>query len=227
METESIFRERSVRMTLEIVSFKLGPMQNNSYLLVDLDDRTAVCIDPSFGSHVILDRMRQENWTLAQIWITHAHFDHYIGVTPLVEAFQPHIKVGLHKDDLDLWEKGGEAAGLGVSIDVKVKPSLFFTHHQILRVGNHNVEARHTPGHTPGHVAFYVPDLATLFCGDVIFYQSIGRTDMSYSSTEAIMRSIQTQILTLPQETKLLSGHGQETSVKHEKFYNPFLQDLL
>lgn len=213
-------------MTLEIVSFKLGPMQNNSYLLADVDTRTVVCIDPSFGSHVILNRIRQEDWTLTEIWITHAHFDHYIGVTPLVEAFQPGIKLGLHKDDLDLWEKGGEAAGLGVSIDVKAEPSFFFSHQQVLNVGDHHVEVRHTPGHTPGHVSFYTPDLSTLFCGDLIFYQSIGRTDMSYSSTEAIMHSINTQVLTLPEETKLLSGHGQETTVKYEKLHNPFLQDL-
>jgi hydroxyacylglutathione hydrolase len=214
-------------MTLEIASFKLGPMQNNSYLLADVDAKEAVCIDPSFGSHVILNRIKQDGWELKEIWITHAHFDHYIGVTPLAEASQPPIKVGLHKEDLDLWEKGGEAAGLGVSIDVKVEPSLFFSRLQVLGVGNHRVEVRHTPGHTPGHVSFYVPDSSTLFCGDVIFYQSIGRTDMSYSSTDAIMHSIKTQVLTLPDETKLLSGHGQETTVKYEKLYNPFLQDLV
>jgi hydroxyacylglutathione hydrolase len=97
------------------------------------------------------------------------------------------------------------------------------THGQLLSLGGYQFEVRHTPGHTAGHVVFYCAEEKVLFCGDVIFEGSIGRTDLLGGDYNTLMNSIHTQILTLPDETRLLSGHGGETTVGIERRFNPFL----
>jgi glyoxylase-like metal-dependent hydrolase (beta-lactamase superfamily II) len=84
-------------------------------------------------------------------------------------------------------------------------------------------EVRHTPGHTPGHCIFYCAEAGVCFCGDLIFRQSVGRTDLPGGSWSALVESIREQVFTLPEETRLLSGHGEETTVGEEKSQNPFV----
>jgi glyoxylase-like metal-dependent hydrolase (beta-lactamase superfamily II) len=100
---------------------------------------------------------------------------------------------------------------------------LRFQHNQKLAVGGAQVEVRHTPGHSPGHVIFYAASDQTVFCGDLIFQHSVGRTDLPGGSHAALLASIRTQVLTLPPETRLLPGHGAETTVGAEAAENPFL----
>ncbi|HKJ26647.1 MAG TPA: MBL fold metallo-hydrolase, partial [Anaerolineales bacterium] len=104
------------------------------------------------------------------------------------------------------------------------KPTISLAHGQSLTLGAHTFEVRHTPGHTPGHVVFYAREDATLFCGDVIFRGSIGRTDLPRGDFNTLIESIRTQVFTLPDETLLLNGHGPETTVGYEKANNPFLR---
>jgi glyoxylase-like metal-dependent hydrolase (beta-lactamase superfamily II) len=84
-------------------------------------------------------------------------------------------------------------------------------------------EVRYAPGHSPGHVLFWVPALAALICGDVIFREGIGRTDLNGGDLDLLLKSIRGQVFTLPDEARLLPGHGPESTVEHEKAYNPFL----
>ena len=100
---------------------------------------------------------------------------------------------------------------------------MLLAHRQALTIGETLVEVRHTPGHTPGHVVFYVPSEGVVFCGDLIFYGSVGRTDLPGGNHRQLIDSIQTQILSLPPQTHLLSGHGPETTVGDEIAANPFL----
>ena len=92
-----------------------------------------------------------------------------------------------------------------------------------MHLGSNELEVCHAPGHTPGHVVFYSAAEKVCFCGDVIFWGSIGRTDLPGGSYETLIESIHQQILTLPDDTRLLSGHGSETTVGLEKRQNPFL----
>ena len=210
-------------MTLEIASFVIGPYQNNTYLIADKQSGSAVVIDPSFECKVVLDHDRQKNWRIQEIWLTHAHFDHYTGAALIASAYQPVLQVRLHADDLELWRSGGNAKNFGHEFDPGPEPSLQFTHGQILTVGDVEMEIRHAPGHTAGHVVIYCLSAEVLFCGDVIFQDSIGRTDLPGADYENLLSSIRTQVLTLPDATRLLSGHGPETTVEREKQFNPFL----
>jgi hydroxyacylglutathione hydrolase len=92
-----------------------------------------------------------------------------------------------------------------------------------LNLGKTEFKVLHAPGHTPGHVMFYCPSESVLFCGDVIFQSSIGRTDLPRGSYAVLLESIREQVMTLPDETRLLNGHGPETTVGRERVYNPFL----
>jgi glyoxylase-like metal-dependent hydrolase (beta-lactamase superfamily II) len=109
-------------------------------------------------------------------------------------------------------------------IDPGPEPTVDLAHGQILRLGNIEFEVQHTPGHTPGHVVFYCAKEAVLFSGDLIFQGSVGRTDLPGGDWEALVESIRKQVYTLPDETRILSGHGEETRVGEEKRENLFVR---
>jgi glyoxylase-like metal-dependent hydrolase (beta-lactamase superfamily II) len=210
-------------MPLEIHTFTLGPLGNNTYVLVEPESLEAVVIDPSFESKHVLEAVNQSGWKITQIWLTHAHFDHTAGIIDFTRSSESQIPVGLHPSDLDLYRDGGSARQFGIDVSSLPEPTLFFEHGQSLKIGNQSVEVRHTPGHTPGHVIFYIPQLKAALVGDLIFRNGVGRTDLSGGSMTKLLKSILNQVFTLPSETRLLSGHGPETSVAEEKEYNPYL----
>ncbi len=208
---------------LEIVDFVLGPGDTNTYLIADPQDGTATVIDPAWDGQVITSAAIKHGWKITGIWITHGHFDHIAGVKAIIEEVKPAPKVALHPADLPLWRMQGGAPFFGMRIDQPPDPDFPLYNGQHLMLGSLEFEARHTPGHTPGHVIFYCASEKLVFCGDVIFMSGIGRTDMPGGSLPELMSSIQTQILTLPDETRLLSGHGPETTVGEERKENPLL----
>ena len=168
--------------------------------------------------------MDQKGWELQAIWLTHAHFDHIGGVGALAAGYDPAPPVAIHADEMPLWEAKGGAAMFGLDdVDPGPRPSIDLVHGQTLTLGNLSFEVRLAPGHTPGHVMFYCAEAGVLFCGDVIFQGSIGRTDLPGGSYQTLIDSITSQVLTLPEETRLLNGHGPETTVGRERIHNPFL----
>ncbi|HEX7432499.1 MAG TPA: MBL fold metallo-hydrolase [Anaerolineaceae bacterium] len=209
-------------MPIEVVRLALGPLDNNTYLLADSDQKVAVVVDPSFGSQAVLDEVAMRGWSLRQIWLTHAHFDHLAGIYEIEAAYQPALLVGLHPADLPLWENRGDADQFGLTLDPGPRPTLWFEHGQHLSLGNEVIEVRHVPGHTPGHVAFYHAS-GILWVGDLIFKNSVGRTDLAGGNFDVLLASIRSQVFSLPDATRLLPGHGPETNVGAERAGNPFV----
>ena len=208
---------------LDIVSFILGPAQTNAYLVADTDSKAAVVIDPAWDGHIIVDEAIKRGWQIGQIWLTHAHFDHIGGTDAVVKGVNPAPQIALHPEDRPLRRMQGGASLFGMSVDVGSEPKRVLAHGQKLELGNYKFEVRHTPGHTPGHVIFYCQEEAVVFGGEVVFWGSIGRTDLPGGDYNTLMNSIRDQILTLPDETRLLTGHGPETTVGIERIDNPFL----
>ena len=208
---------------LEIVSFTLGPAQTNAYLVADSETKEAAVIDPAWDGPVILSAAQKRGWRIAHLWYTHAHFDHIGGAGAIADALNPLPLVALHPNDHVLWRAGGGGAIFGFDIDPGPEPTIDFYQGQILRLGHVEFEVRFTPGHTPGHCLFYAASSKVCFCGDLIFSGSVGRTDLPGASWEELEVSIKTQVYTLPDETRLLAGHGPETTVGHEKRSNPFV----
>ena len=211
-------------MPLEIISLTLGPVVTNAYLIADDSSGEAAVIDPAWDGHLILEAAQKRGWRIANIWLTHAHFDHLGGAAAVADGSNPPPPVALHPDDYWLWRTQGGAAAFSLNIDPGPEPTIDLSHGQILHLGEYELEVRYAPGHTPGHVMFYVKSDKILFCGDVIFQGSIGRTDLPGGDTATLIHSVRTQVLSLPDETRLLNGHGPETTVGIEREHNPFLK---
>lgn len=211
-------------MTLEIATFKLGPVATNSYLIADKNSGVAAVIDPAWDGHLILAEAQRRQWRIAHLWYTHAHFDHIGGAGAIADALNPLPLVALHPADHDLWKAGGGGGAFGFNIDPGPEPTIDFAQGQTLFLGDNTIEVRYTPGHTPGHVILYCAEAGVCFCGDLIFAGSVGRTDLPGSSWDKLENSIRTQVYNLPDTTRLLSGHGPETTVGKEKRTNPFVR---
>ncbi|HOJ00938.1 MAG TPA: MBL fold metallo-hydrolase [Anaerolineaceae bacterium] len=209
--------------SVHIDTFVLGQIQNNTYLISDERNQQAVVIDPAAGISELVAVLNQKRLQLSAIWITHAHFDHIAGVYQLLHTCGSDVPLYLHPDDLPLWRSGAGARDFGFDFDPRVEPNAFFQHGQLIPFAGTNIAVRHTPGHAPGHVLLYWEEQQVAFCGDLIFYHSVGRTDLPQGDETILMRSIQNEVLTLPDLTTLLSGHGPATTVGEERKNNPFL----
>ncbi len=209
---------------LEIVPLILGPVATNTYLIADSDTNAAVVIDPAWDGDRIAAEAKKRNWLICQIWVTHSHFDHIGGVGDLVHTLETPPIIALHPNDRPLWDNQGGAALFGLILPASPTPSLNLVHDMVLPLGHTVFRVVHTPGHTPGHCIFYCADAKVCFCGDLIFQNSVGRTDLPGGDWETLVASIRTQVFSLPDETRLLSGHGPETTVGQEKNENLFVR---
>ena len=210
-------------MSIKIHTLVLGPIQTNTYVVVDESTRKSVIIDLAVPSKQITSLLEEHELELAAIWITHAHFDHIGGVKWLRSQIKHPLPVALHDLDTELWLNGGGSKDFGFDFDPGPAPNLPIVDGQILKVGQTEFKVLHTPGHCQGHVTYVSLLEKVAFCGDLIFRQGIGRSDLQYSQEADLFESIRQKIFTLPQETVLYPGHGQITTVKEEMENNPFL----
>jgi len=212
-------------MPLQITSLSLGFIGTNCYLVADSETKDAVVIDPGGDAPVVLSTAREMGVSLRAIWLTHAHFDHWGGVAGIVRMLN--VPVALHSLDLPLYRNLGGAKQWGIPMEPGPEPAILLdqlvSSEKRLEVGNLKFEVRFAPGHTPGHVAFYQKEAGAIFGGDVLFQNSIGRTDLPGGDFDTLINSIRAQFLTLPDSTVVYSGHGPETTIADEKQHNPFL----
>lgn len=212
---------------LEVVKLTQGPAATNAYLLADSASGEAVVVDPAWDGEAIRAEAQERGWRIGHIWLTHAHFDHLGGAAVLSDGAKQPLPVALHPLDHPLWQINGGAAFFGFSeLDPGPEPTVDLAEGMAMRVGRHRVEVHHTPGHTPGHVIFDCRDLGAVFCGDLLFQGSVGRVDLPQGDMQALLASIKRHILPLPDQARLLPGHGPETTVGRERTSNPFLLDL-
>lgn len=212
---------------LEILSIALGPAATNAYLVADPASGVAVAVDPAWDGALIHAEAQRRGWRIIHIWLTHAHFDHFGGAGAISDACPAPVPVALHSKDHPLWRVGGGAFAFGIpNFDPGPEPTIYLEHGMQMRLGGSTFEVRHTPGHTPGHVVFRESEAGLVFCGDLIFQGSVGRTDLSGGDMTTLLRSIREEILTLPDSTRLFVGHGPATTVGKERHSNPFLNGI-
>jgi glyoxylase-like metal-dependent hydrolase (beta-lactamase superfamily II) len=206
---------------VKTLTFTAGPFGQNCYLAI-CESGNAVAIDPGAAAPRMVASLLEERAELVAILLTHAHLDHVEGVARLLRHRA--VPIWLHPADRPLYDAApAQAAAFGVQIETPPPPDNVFAHGETFRFGDCGLEVRHAPGHSPGHVILYAADAGLAFVGDVIFYRSIGRSDLPGGDFRQLMRSIREQVLSLPEETRLLSGHGPETTVADERLGNPFL----
>jgi glyoxylase-like metal-dependent hydrolase (beta-lactamase superfamily II) len=205
---------------LEYVVLPNGQLAENCYLVADRGTREAVLIDPGEEAGSFLAELDTRGWTLTAIWLTHGHLDHIMGVGVVHAATG--VPIHLHPGDRSLYDAlPQQGEWLGLRLVTPPPPNAEWRDGQIARVGNQEFVVRHTPGHSPGSVSFIGGGL--VIGGDVLFNGSIGRSDLPGGDLSALMHSIQSVFLTLPDSTIVLSGHGPETTIGIERLTNPFV----
>lgn len=198
----------------------VGVFQENAWIIGSRRTREAVAVDPGDEPEAILDLAKDLGVTIKLIVCSHAHVDHIMGVRGVKEATgAPFL---LHGQDRPLMERGWQSAARWMGMEVSPPPPDGFVQDgDVVEVEGVRLQVIHTPGHTPGSISLYTPGM--LFSGDTLFRGSIGRTDLPGGDYQQIMQSITERLLQLPEETVVLPGHMQETTIRAERQTNPFV----
>jgi glyoxylase-like metal-dependent hydrolase (beta-lactamase superfamily II) len=200
----------------------VGPLRCNCSIIGDETTHEAMIIDPGDNIEDVLAVVSQHKLKVKQIVITHAHIDHVGGAMKLRALTGAPIL--LNQNDYALLKMlDVQASWLGMAAPGKVAIAASLADGDSLRAGNLTANVLHTPGHTEGSVCLYFPSEQLLIAGDTLFAGSIGRTDLPGGSFEKIMRSLRDRVLTLPDETVVIPGHGPRTTIGEEREGNPFL----
>lgn len=216
---------------LDLKIFSVTAFQTNAVIISCRDKKEAVIVDPGGSVDTLLSYLRDNDFSAKAIWLTHSHLDHCGGVCHVKEAMPDVVLYG-HEGEADFRKSVVSTAkmyGLGHSGDMldSPEPDVFVEDGMELVVGVNKFVALHVPGHSPGHICYYCQDAKLLLSGDALFSGSIGRTDLPGGNYDQLMESIKTKLMALPDNTRVIAGHGPETTIGAEKQSNPFLLGVL
>ncbi|MCF7530508.1 MBL fold metallo-hydrolase [Neisseria lisongii] len=210
-------------MALQFEINAVTPFRQNCTLLWDDESGEAVLTDVGGDVPFLLQSVADKNLKLKEIWLTHGHLDHAGGVVEFLKHCDVAV-LGPHEgDDFLLQSLPETTAQYGFPVS-PVPQTRWLNEGEQLAVGRYVFDVLHIPGHTPGHVVFYCSEAGLLIAGDVLFYETIGRTDFPRGNHADLICNIREKLLTLPEETRVIAGHGRMTTIGHEKRHNPFLQ---
>src|SRR5919107_2289982 len=207
-------------MILEMLT--VGPFQENSYIIGDEDSGAGAVVDPGDEAARIALAVEQTGLDIGSIIVTHAHIDHVGAVAALTDEYACPVLMHAEAEPM-LKELPTQAIMMGMRFGKVPEVDLYVEDEDIVEVGDLRLRSLYTPGHAQGHLAFYLQDEGLVLSGDALFAGSVGRVDLPGGSMEVLMQSIEDRLLTLPDETRVLSGHGPETTIGEERAHNPFL----
>lgn len=211
---------------LQVTAFTFNPFQENTYVLIN-EQKQCWIIDPGmYGAdeeREIYDFIQEEGLQPQQIINTHAHIDHVLGIDGLKQRYN--IPFGMHRlEEPVLANVKGSAMLFGFQFGAIPTVDFFIKENETISLGNDTLEVRLAPGHSPGSIVFYYAPGQWAIGGDVLFQGSVGRSDLPGGNHDVLMKSIETQLYTLPDATTVYSGHGPATTIGQEKKTNPFIR---
>jgi hydroxyacylglutathione hydrolase len=210
----------------QVKSFTFNAFSENTFILFDEESRDAIVVDPgcyTTNEQKQLQKFISDNQLIVKRLInTHCHLDHVFGNRFVEETYQ--VELEAHRSELPVLAKAHISADrFGVPMPMQEPFSVFIEDGDEITLGDATFRAILAPGHSPGSLCFYNAKEAFLIGGDVLFFRSIGRTDLPGGSHAQLIESITTRLFTLPDETKVFCGHGQPTTIGYERYNNPFL----
>jgi hydroxyacylglutathione hydrolase len=210
---------------IQIRSFVFGPFQENTYVLWD-ETNEALVIDPGNSTSSENSELRNfissNNLKLTRLLLTHAHIDHISGNRYVFDTWN--LLPEVHKEDLVYIERHKQVADMyALPCDPSPLPEKFLKEGDTISFGNSKMEMIFTPGHSPGSITFYCKEQKFIIAGDVLFYGSIGRTDLPGGNYDTLISSIKKKLFPLGDDVKVYNGHGPSTTIGFERMNNPFL----
>lgn len=211
---------------LYLKSFTFNPFQQNTYLLYD-DEGTAFLVDAgnyTASEHAALkDFMEEKKLTLKRFLLTHAHIDHVLGASFILDTWG--LLPEMHENEKFFIDRMAQSASnYGLIFEQAPMAEKFLEEGDVVQLGNYAFECIFTPGHSPGSISFYNKENKLLLGGDVLFRGSIGRTDLPLGDHETLIKSIREKLFVLGDDVKVYSGHGPSTTIGFEKQNNPYLR---
>lgn len=201
----------------------VGAYQVNCSLYFDEISKEGVIIDPGADGQTIIDAVSELGFRPKAVLLTHGHSDHIGAVREILEKYNIPLYAG--KDEKELLANSTTNMSSFLGLDITTPPADFWlSDEETISIGSVNFRVLHTPGHSPGGLCFLDETENLLFCGDTLFYGSIGRTDFPGCSHEKLIDSIRRKLMTLPDSIICIPGHGPSTTIGGERVNNPFLQ---
>ncbi|HPU63310.1 MAG TPA: MBL fold metallo-hydrolase [Mobilitalea sp.] len=204
-----------------IKTMVLGMVQTNCYIVRARDSKEAVVIDPADRAEKIYSYLNENDLVCKRILLTHGHFDHITAAEKLKEFTGADIYACEEEAALLNDPKLNASAHFGS--EISLEPDFFLKDKEEFEAAGLTWQVIYTPGHTEGGACYYLKEESTLFSGDTLFYESIGRTDLPTGNLQRLTESIRNRLFDFPDETEVYPGHGRPTTIGHEKQYNPFL----
>ena len=212
---------------IQIQKFTFNLFSENTFVIWDDESKECAIVDPGCGDtdeeNTLSDFINKNNLSVKYLINTHCHIDHILGCEFVKQKYNPVYYAP--ELDVPLIENAKMQADMvGMDFSISIRPEKYLTEEEELIIGKSKLKFLFTPGHTPGEFCIYIPDIKTCITGDVLFFDSIGRTDLWGGNYDTLIKSINEKLLTLPDETIIFPGHGEQSSIGREKKFNPFLQ---
>lgn len=213
---------------IKIEKFVFSPFSENTYLVWDDETKETIIVDPGCSDeheeNILAEFILRNDLNITYLINTHCHIDHIFGCVFIKEKYNPLFLIP--ESDLPLLQNAEKQAEMfGLEIKTPPKPDQYLSEDLVLTLNQSEIKFIFTPGHTPGEFCLYLEKEKILISGDVLFKESIGRTDLWGGHYTTLIDSIQTKLLPLPDDVNVFPGHGEETTIGHEKKYNPFLKN--
>jgi glyoxylase-like metal-dependent hydrolase (beta-lactamase superfamily II) len=211
---------------IQLQKFTFNLFAENTYVLWDDESKECAIVDPGCSDSTEVNELEnfvyEKSLTVKYLINTHCHIDHILGCEFVKKKFNPTY----YAPELDiplLKNANMQASFVGMDFSISILPDEYLTEEKKLYLGISELSFLFTPGHTPGEFCIYIQDIKTCISGDVLFFDSIGRTDLWGGNYDILIKSINEKLLSLPEETIIYPGHGESSTIGREKKLNPFL----
>ncbi|MCX7770590.1 MAG: MBL fold metallo-hydrolase [Proteobacteria bacterium] len=199
--------------------FVVGPLEVNCFVVADEETKEGMVVDPGDNVDEIYSFIEKNGIKIKYIINTHCHFDHCGGNRKMKELTKAELLI--HEKEKPVLERMDTSAQIwGFYVDKSPEPDRYLKDGDVLELGNLKIEVIHTPGHSPGGICLKID--GKVITGDTLFAGGIGRTDFPGGDYDTLMKSIKERLFTLPEETEIYPGHGPSSTIRNEKYFNPF-----